>query len=231
VYRKTYSSRPGLRDVLPPGREPPNRWVANPAVIDVTSEYGHCADVSVAVPDGLAAREKAAYLAVFNGGEWVEIAWTSRFTRRDAAAPATCRAEFASVGRGILYLPSFHDGKDRTPAGPPFVLLEEMPDGRPSMRDLPGSGAAVPVVLAATAPVKTSVDTGETTPVSHLKPGATYVLRTWQNGWKDVEEFVATDAPRTVTTLPSDGLHWLVEKDGRKLERPFVIESGRQRFW
>lgn len=232
VYRKTFSIRPGLRDVLPPGREPPNRWVASACVIDVTAQYGHCADVAVPVDPNAPEREKAAYLSVFNGGEWVVIAWTSRFEREwFSSGTGVALAQFESVGRGLLYLPQFHDGTRAVAAGAPFLLLDDAGQGRPGQRELRGEGPAASVVLTATKPEHVSVDTGARTAVSHLKPGTTYVLRTWRNGWQDVAEFVATAEARTVDGLSSDGLHWLVEKDGRRLERPFTIEDGRQRFW
>lgn len=226
VYRKTFSIQPGLEQVLPPGREPPNRWVANRCNVDVTAQYGNCTDLELKLDRAALGDERAVYLCVFNGGEWVAIAWTEWLDLRNTPRFRGTFSWFESVGRGLLYLPIAHDGKRTIPVGHPLVTG---PDGR--VRTLQGTGPAARCVLTATMPELKSVDTGATTPVSRLTPGATYTLFRWDGEWKTVEEFVATAAPRSVQGLASDGLYWLVEEGGRKLERPFTIEDGRQRFW
>ncbi|MCE9634862.1 MAG: hypothetical protein K8T90_04080 [Planctomycetes bacterium] len=218
VYRKTFSLHPGLPALLPPGREPPNRWVASRAMIDVTSQYGNSITIHVEPDRAAIGDEKAGYLCVFNGGEWVAIAW--------AATHPTQPFTFFDMGKGLLYLPIVHDGTKTIPMAAPLLLGK---DG--AVRALPGTGPATHVALVATLPEQTSADTGATTPVSHLKPGATYTLSRWTGTWTTVEEFVATSSAKVVDGVPSDGLFWLVEKDSRRLERPFTVEGGRQRFW
>ena len=218
VYRKTYSLHEGVNALLPQGREPANRWVGSPGMIDVTAQYGHCADVTVDADRAAAGAERAAYLCVFNGGEWVAITWAQVGLPGPLALPA--------MGKNILYLPIVHDGKSPIPVAPPLLLHE---DG--ATTTLRGAGAPTSVVLTATMPEQISPDTGATTPVSHLKPGATYTLQRWDGAWTTVLEFVAGAEAKRIDGLPADGLYWLTENDGRRLERPFTIEDGRQRMW
>ncbi|MFO0931821.1 MAG: hypothetical protein U1E39_03830 [Planctomycetota bacterium] len=220
VYRKVFSlQRDGLPYRLPAGREPPNRFLASKSQVDVTDQYAPTTDVEVALDAAAVAGEVHAYLCVFNGGEWVAIAW---------APIVDGKATFARMGRGadgMLYLPAVHDGKDLRPAAAPRVVGK---DG--AITVLAGTGPATTLTATATTPEQVSVDTKEVTPVSHLAAGKTYVLSRFASGWTEVKTFVAGDAPATVEGLPADGLYWLVEQGSKRLERPFVLDGGRQRF-
>ncbi len=225
VYRKTFAiQRDGLASLLPAGREAPNRWIAGKSNLDVTDQYGETSEVAIPVDPAVAKGETVAYLCVFSGGEWFAMAWAPI---RGGLAP------FARVGRGghlggMLWLPAVHDGKDLVPVGPPFLLRA---DG--SVERLAGTSPSTSFVATATTPEQQSPDTKAVTPASHLKAGATYALRRWDGAWKTVKEFTATkEAPR-FDDLPAGALWWLVLEDGRteRLERPFEIEDGRQRFW
>jgi hypothetical protein len=130
------------------------------------------------------------------------------------------------MGRNLVYLPMDHDGERLRPVAAPLLVLR---DG--SVVPLPGEGAATPVIATSVHPRKVSPDTGEVTPVSHLKPGTPYVLKKWKDGWVDVEERTAGTDPLRFQGLAGDGLYWLVAKESRRLERVFTIEEGRQRWW
>ncbi|MFM8979243.1 MAG: hypothetical protein ACKOSS_02085 [Planctomycetia bacterium] len=67
----------------------------------------------------------------------------------------------------------------------------------------------------------------------HLEAGTTYVLSQWMAaGWKELREVPVTGTEAVeVQGLPRDGLFWLRPRESRKLERPFTLEGGRQRFW
>ncbi len=221
VYRKVFSlQRDGLPYRLPAGREPPNRFLAGRSQVDVTDQYGPTTDLEVVLDAAVVGAEDHAYLCVFNGGEWVAIAW---------APVVEGRATFPKMGRGsvgMLYLPAVHDGKVLKPAAPPRVLNK---DG--SVVVLAGTAAGASCTVTATTPEQVSVDTKVVTPVSHLAAGAAYVLSRFTGEWTEVMAFDAPEAPTTFDGLPSDGLYWLVDEDGKRLERPFTIEAGRQRFW
>jgi hypothetical protein len=236
VYRKVYSlQQRSLSYVLPKGREPPNRFLAHKSQIDVTYQYASTAHVLNEAPVEVPVAEtgEVAYACVFNGGEWVAVDWapvTTRCVRQgDSVVREPPFVDFSGLGPGsggMLYLPAIYDGKHLIAASAPWIGRKD--DG---VR-LRGNGPVAALVATAVAPEQRSVDTGATTPVSHLKEGATYLFQQWTNdGWKVLKEVVAMKEPLQFEDLPADGLYWLVEKDSRKLERPFTIEYGRQRFW
>ena len=132
------------------------------------------------------------------------------------------------MGRGLVYLPAIHDGKSLVPAAAPRVVEA---DG--SVTVLSGTSAPEALVVTATTPEQTSVDTKATTPVSYLAKDKAYDLFAWKRGdWVRVDgvERAGGDA-LAVAPLPTDGLYWMVERGSRKLERVFTIRGGRQRFW
>jgi hypothetical protein len=236
VYRKVFSlQKQSLSYVLPKGREPPNRFLANKSQIDVTHQYAATAHVLNRAPVELPVADAGgvAYACVFNGGEWVAVGWARLMTRymtvNGAVVTAPPSVQFDRLGPGsggMLYLPAIHDGTRLVAAGAPWIGRK---DG--GVR-LPGDSPGTALVATAVAPQQQSADTRVVTPVSHLRPGATYVFHQWTTeGWKVLREVVATEDPLTFDDLPADGLFWLVEKESRRLERPFTIENGRQRFW
>jgi hypothetical protein len=236
VYRKVFSiQKVSLSYVLPKGREPPNRFLASKSQIDVTHQYVKTAHVLNQAPVEVFVADAGgvAYACVFNGGEWVAVDWapvTTRCFRMDDSVvkepPFVRFSRLGSGSRGMLYLPAIHDGKRLVAASAPWIADK---DGGVRLR---GDGPGTALVATAVAPEQQSVDTQVVTPVSHLREGATYVFQQWTaQGWKALKEVVAPKEPLLFDDLPSDGLYWLVEKDSRKLERPFTIENGRQRFW
>ncbi len=226
VYRKTYSiQRRNLAFQLPEGREAPNRFLGSKSYADVTDQYAPTSDVPVALDPAIVGEEGFAYLCVFNGGEWTAIHWASLGAVRDGP-----RAHFTKMGRGaggMLYLPAVHDGKALKAAAAPLILHK---DGR--VEPLSGNGATTHAVLNAVSPPQKSPDTHVETPTMFLEEGVTYVLQRWTPaGWETVKEVVAQKEPFSVEGLACDGLYWMVAKDSRRLERPFTIDAGRQRWW
>lgn len=227
VYRKRYQlsrGREDLRRFLPAGREAPNRFLASRSQLDVTPEYAGTTTVRARLGSALPDPERTAYLCVFNGGEWVAIDWAPAPPATGPGAPR--EVVFHGMGRGLLYLPAYHDGKDLLPVAPPRIVHR---DGLVEV--LEGRGAPAAFLATATTPEHRNADTKAVTPVTRLTQGTTYVLERWDGGWKTVREFVATAEPERFEGLASDGLYWLVAKASRRLERPFTIEDGRQRFW
>jgi hypothetical protein len=139
-------------------------------------------------------------------------------------------AQFTKMGRGaggMLYLPAVHDGKLLKAAAAPLIVHK---DGR--VEPLAGDGATTSAVLNAVSPPQKSPDTHVETPTMFLEEGATYVLQRWTPaGWETMKEVVAGKEPLALEGLAPDGLYWMVAKDSRRLERPFTIEAGRQRWW
>ena len=236
VYRKTFAiQRDSLPFVLPKGVEPPNRFLASRAQIDVTRQYGSVSKADVYEPSGAWGGQSIAYACVFNGGEWVAVDWTKLASGPPVGVGPGGRAPrvmgtFDGLGRGsgrMLYLPTVWDGQKLVAVDAPFVTgvgttIPLIPEGSPG----------VTLHATAVAPSQRSADTHVTTPVSELVDGTTYLLQQWSNaGWKVLKEVVAGKQPLRFDDLPADGLYWLVAKDSKRLERPFTIENGRQRFW
>jgi len=220
VYRKTFSlQRDNLAFLLPEGREAPNRFMASKFYVDVTDQYAPTTDVDVELMTPAAEGESFAYLCVFNGGEWVAIDWA----RMDEGR----HTRFERMGRNVVYLPAVHRDGRLVPAASPLLVLK---DG--GVRRLWGDGAPSEVHLVAVRPRQTSVDTGESTPISYLEPGVKYTLQRWTlDGWKQVIELVAGERVPLAEGLAGDGLYWMVAEGSRRLERVFTIEEGRQRWW
>ena len=215
VYRKTFSRRPdSLAFQLPEGREAPNRWIAAACQYDVTDQYGPTTDVTVEVDPARAGDEQLAYLCVFNGGRWVAL----QFGRIEDG-----RVAFAKMGRDVLYLPAVHDGERLIAIAPPLLL-----EGDGTVRSLPGEGPSVALAADDVRPHGASAET----PASRLTAGTAYTLSRWTDGhWATVAELDAGTEPLRFAELPADGLYWLVAEGSRRLERPFEISAGRQRFW
>jgi len=213
VYRKTFRIQPGsLREALADGREPANRWLANPAYLDVTDQYAPTTDVSVEFERSAVGAETVAYRCVFNGGEWVAIHW---------ARIEGGRVVFTKMGRNLCYLPAMHDGTTLLPAAPPVLIAR---DG--AVVPLPGHATATSS-FATTTTEPVGADSG----LTRLESGTTYLLQRWDWRWTPLEEFVAGSGTRSFESLPSDALYWLVAEESRRLERIFTLEGGRQRFW
>lgn len=217
IYRKTFAPSPDAPCAkLPPGREAPNRWLANRCQIDVTDQYAETTNATLGLAAAPAA-DASPYACVFNGGEWVAIA---------AGSFGADFATFPRLGRNLVYLPVSHDGKTQAPLDAPFIATKPGDVVR-----LPGAAAGVECVVAATMPEQISADTGAKSPLQHLEAGKSYTLSVWRGAWHVIETFTAGADARTFSALPADGLFWLSEDGGRKLERIFTIENGRQRFW
>ncbi len=219
IYRKTFAvQRNALAFQLPEGREAANRFMASTTYVDVTDQYRETKDVGTWIISPDHALERFAYLCVFNGGEWKAIQW---------APVHYAYAKFAKMGRDILYLPALHDGDRLIPANAPLTV-----DDEGERWPLAGKDPGTSLLATSTKPRQKSAETGEVTPISHLTAGTEYTLKRWADGdWVDVATVIAGKEPLRFDDLPEDALYWLVAKDSRRLERPFTIQEGRQRFW
>ena len=220
VYRKTFALQRGsLAFLLPDGREAPNRFLASKFYVDVTEQYAPTTDVAVDLELQVAGGESFAYICVFNGGEWVAIDWA----RIDEGS----RVRFERMGRNIVYLPAVHREGRIIPAAAPLLVLK---DG--SVRSLAGKAGPAEVVVTSVRPRQTSPDTGAATAVSYLESGTSYLLQQWTlGGWEPVTESVAGEESLQLKGPAGDGLYWMVADGSRRLERPFTIVEGKQRFW
>ncbi len=220
VYRKTFSiQRDSLPFLLPEGEEPPNRFMASKFALDVTAQYRDVSNVTLQLDPRAAGGAGFAYACVFNGGVWTAIDWG-----RIRGGEVT----FRDLGRDVLYLPAMYVEGELRAAAYPFVLDE---DG--TVHELSG-GAPTDLITTAVSPQKVSPDTAAVTPISRLATDTTYVLERWtagEAGWEEIGRIVATEEAPRWQGLTEDTLYWLVAEESRRLERPFTIHDGRQRFW
>ena len=206
VYRKTFAiQKDSLPFHLPAGREAPNRYLANPCQVDVTDQYGPVSTIFLPIEPTQARVAAAAYLCVFNAGEWQAIAW----------APIHGEVAAVTVANPPLYLAALHDGVIRPIAGDaPFSPSENASFS-------PESGTPTSLAIS-----KTRGDAA-------VVRGAAYVLEQWgTDSWVPKGEAVAEAEPLRFTGLTTRTLYRLVRKtDSDKLERPFTIEDGKPRWW
>ena len=215
VFRRTFSIRDRNMGDLQ-NSQPIPAWMSDRHFIDVTCQYMPVSDVRVklaARPEQPASR---AYLCVFNAGKWVPV-HQSRI--RDG------QAVFTDMGRNIVYLPGFYRDQKIRPAAPPFILHA---DGH--IQTLTGAGPVrtTPVTIKVTSPKVRDTDTRTVRPSIPVRPGRTYTLSEWDNGWKPIGTSKATAHGLTLEKPAENRLYWLTEKDGRKLERIFILEGTRQ---
>jgi hypothetical protein len=211
VYRRTFAiQKDSLVSRLPKGREPPNRYLANPCQIDVTEQYGPTGELTGMLLDQF----PAMYMAVFNGGEWEAVVWAS------PEGFGGYGFAFKKLGAGVVYLMCVHDGVRLLPQNPPHLV--EVDHGvsfggrnyrferRPTSLRIDGVGPG--------------------RPVAH---GQTYVLNEWKDhAWHTVSDATAERDFLTFENLQTLWLYRLVRKtDSDTLERPFTIEDGKPRWW
>ena len=166
------------------------------------------------VPDSV----NIAYLCVFNSGEWQALDW-GRIQNNEVG--------FTEVGTGIVCLPALYLNEEIEPWGDPFIIhqnseLEYL---------IADSSDIINGILTSTTHRILAKSTDAITK-SFLKPGKTYELSYWSDGWQSLGEKTATEKPIKFENLPSGALFWLTEKDSRLEERIFTLdEKGTQIWW
>ncbi len=228
VYRKNFSpqldslgSARAMSEPAAPG------WLRGDTYSDVTDQYGDTVELDrtlEAAPTG----HRFAYLCVFNGGDWTPLAWS--------LVDVQGNAHFAKLRSNVLALPAyFVDGKVK-PAGPPVLVRENRAhswlDGTATIE--PVEKNEIEIEIAAVRPDTPDHDTLIMRPRLAVQAGAQYTLHSWTNGaWKEVGKAAAPEDGSAVAFahVPANHLLWLTTPEGKKLERPFTIENGKQVFW
>lgn len=217
VYRKTYSIQRDSLGAIKSEEEDVPRWLSRRNYIDVTSQYLETSDVEIQLTNAVPEDARFAYICVFNGGDWNAIHW-GRIEQGHVT--------FTDMGPNIAYLPAYYVEKELIPAAPPFILTE---DG--AIRPLVATGDTTDIEIVVTKPDTPDADTRVDKPKIVVKPGKTYELSVWDDGWTSLGKKVAGDRPVSFEAVPNGLLFWLVAEKSRKLERIFTIEDGKQIFW
>jgi hypothetical protein len=218
VYRKVFAiQRDSLACRKLPKEKVP-RWLRSKNYKDVTDQYLDTTDVTIRLQRARPENARFAYVCVFNGGEWRVIHW---------GEIDGDQVTFTKMGRNIACLPAYYVDEQLVPAAPPFILTREG-----AVRMLAGEAKTqLAIQIAATAPETADADTHTNRPTLVVKPGKTYELFVWNDGWVSQGKRVAGDQPVSFASVPAGRLLWLVEEDSRRLERIFTIDAGRQAWW
>ncbi|MDR3266191.1 MAG: O-antigen ligase family protein [Tannerella sp.] len=112
VYRNTYSIQKNSLAVRYAKEKIPN-FLKQKNMKDVTSEYLPVSDISVSVAQPSDIQSEVAYLCVFNNTRWIPVHW---------GAVDDNTVIFTDMGRKVVYLPAFYDGKNFVAANSPFIL-------------------------------------------------------------------------------------------------------------
>ncbi len=219
IYRKTFSIQREGMGALKKDDEDAPRWFTGEHYIDVTDQYYDTTNLTVSLEKPGPPGTLVAYICVFNGGEWKAVDWARI---KDGSVT------FTDLTDDIAYLPGyFTDGKI-APAGPAFILTK---DGDVAILDgVPAADEKVTIHVSATKPTHKDDDTRQEIPMSELKEGKTYEMFYWDDEWVAVGEKEA-GSDLLSFSAPRDRLYWVVEKDSKRLERIFTVESGRQVWW
>jgi transglutaminase superfamily protein len=216
VYRKTFAVQSNTLAAHLPAGTPAPRWLDRTDYLDVTQQYVETTDVELT----LAGRESdaAAYLCVFNGGEWRAI--SGSLTAADGAV------RFPAMGREVCYLPAWFRDDELVPAAAPFLLNA---DG--TLTTLAPRDATEEILLHAAGPVTPDADTGRDRPAISIESGATYELFSWNDGWQSCGKTSLEEGSSLACVVPRGALLWLVREDSRRLERVFTARAGEPVWW
>jgi hypothetical protein len=216
VYRKMYAYQPeNLAFKLKSWEKAPG-WLSGKSYRDVTREYVPVSDVTITL-DSIPDSTRFAYLCVFNSGDWGAIHWGEIRNRQ---------VSFHDMGRDIVYLPAFYRHKELQPAGPPFILTTEG-----EILPLQGSDTAATQQIELISTTKRELKQATDGVVeTYFTPAAEYELFLWNNGWESLGKTRAQGDPLRFS-VPAGKLYWLVETGGRRQERIFTWENGRQIWW
>lgn len=212
VYRKTYSEQlDSLGAKLEEGEQAP-RWLKGMYYKDVTPSYGSVSEITLpmqAYPD-----ENYGYICVFNSGSWGPIHWSDL---------KYGYANFSDMGRDILYMPAYFVDGTLIETEVPLILHKNG-----TVEKLAGGGKPASIILSSTTgDVVTYEGMTDESVQLPIKEGATYELFVWDDGdWQTVATEFGGSEPFAFEGLDTKRLYWLVEVDGTREERPFVISKG-----
>ena len=170
--------------------------------IDVTAEYLPTVDLDVR---GRGAHSGIPQLMVFDNEKWCSVAdgtWRGHW------------ATFPDVARDIAFLPVVDDNDLTRSLSCPFVVERS---GRLKLFR--------PHLWRQTVRLTAKYPEDE---INAVFPGESYELLYWRNGWVSLGVQKATDSVLVYRRVPKGALLWLHKDDGKKRERIFTYENGKQ---
>ena len=220
IYRKMFSIQRDCLALRKKKNEDLPRWLGGKNYIDVTEQYIDTSDVTVELVTDVPKKSSFAYLCVFNGGEWAPIA---------AGDIAGEKVTFKEIGRGIVYLPVYFVDKEIAPAAEAFTLDKA---GKVHVLDgLEDSASPLQFAITTTKMATGDDDTNINIPQMRVKAGKSYGMSYWDGEWKSLGKKTTAKESVMFDSIPPNRLYWVIDEDGRKLERIFTIEQAKQKIW
>lgn len=205
VLRLTYSKQPETLASFEDKNNIPSGILQQQNYIDVTKDYWETTDVKCPLYSSTNS-SKIVYATTFNGLAWRPFWW---------GKVANGETTFNSICKRTVIIPQYYTNGKLIPAGPPVVIGNTT--SKVFQTDLSQTGE---VVIA------------EKEKYLKFKPGISYQLFYWDNGWKTLGK-QTVNAPITemkFEKVPKNALLLLYSSDSKGLERPFIIENG-ERTW
>jgi len=115
IYRETYSKQASSL-AMTHGVEEIPPILASPCIADVTKDYYQTMDISIALNTTPPAKNKFAYLCVFDNYDWVSVAW---------GGINKSSAIFKDLNRDIACLPAYYFHDNLIPASQPVILRKD----------------------------------------------------------------------------------------------------------
>ncbi len=219
VYRKTFARQPESLAAIKPKWEKAPPYINRNNIVDVTRDYVPVADVKLTLQKEVPDSTHFAYICVFNTGEWRAIHWSKILDGNEA--------NFTDMGLDIAYLPAFYVHEKIVPAGQPFILTR---NGEINFLIADSTNPKTIRLISTTQRVTRNAT--DNIKKAFFKPGLTYELFYWDDGWKSLGKKKAGQGALVFERVPANALYWLVAENSRKDERIFTIDAdGRQVWW
>ncbi len=215
VYRRTFSIQPATLGVVAQGKGKVPAWLSGSNYMDVTDQYMETSDVTIELVHAPETPQHFVYICVFNGGQWIPIHW---------AEVEGNSATFTRMGRNIAYLAAYYTEQGLVPAASPFIVHK---DGQVQLLDGTDS-TAEKFAITVTREAVTDADTNAEIPRMIIEPGKNYTLLQWEDKWVPVAETTKGEDALVVELSGRSRLFWCIHEEGRRLERIFTVENGKQ---
>jgi hypothetical protein len=206
VIRETFSKQPGALASFYPAANIPEGFMRRQNYVDVTAEHWETSDMTCRV-GGNAKTPPIAFACVFNAGTWRATWWG----KVDKGA-----VTFSKMCKGAVFLPAYFTGTKLVPAGYPVA-----------------SGYKETLVLKPDTLSKRTVTVQWQEKYLVYRPGKSYKLYYWNNGWRLAGEKKAGEFTTELAfdDVPANALLLLRPEYSEGKERPFTISSAGERTW
>lgn len=206
VIRVTYSKQKDVIAATEPVDSIPPGFLRTLNYKDVTNEYWETRDVSF---DLFKSKTKhgMVYACAFNFSAWKPV-WWGKVQGKSAVVKNLCK--------GAVFLPVYYEKGKLKPAGYPVA-----------------SGYNNTLVLKADTSNKRSIHVEVEERYLAFRPGKSYKLFYWTNGWRLLGEKKAGASTKELVFdgVPSNALLLLRPEYSQNKERPFIITADGKRLW